>query len=135
MVVEKLQIVAVDDSSLILMTLDKILSEQGYEVKGFSKGMRALKYLKKEVPDLIILDVEMPEIDGFEMLKLIKEKEELRNVPVIFLTSNNGQNEVIDAIKGGAKDYIIKPINEELLIEKVNKIFGIEKDRLSWDDI
>lgn len=135
MVVEKLQIVAVDDSSLILMTLDKILSEQGYEVKGFSKGMRALKYLKKEVPDLIILDVEMPEIDGFEMLKLIKEKEELKNVPVIFLTSNNGQNEVIDAIKGGAKDYIIKPINEELLIEKVNKIFGIEKDRLSWDDI
>ena len=77
----------------------------------------------------------MPEIDGFEMLKLIKEKEELKNVPVIFLTSNNGQNEVIDAIKGGAKDYIIKPINEELLIEKVNKIFGIEKDRLSWDDI
>lgn len=135
MVVEKLQIVTVDDSSLILMTLDKILSEQGYEVKGFSKGMRALKYLKKEVPDLIILDVEMPEIDGFEMLKLIKEKEELKNVPVIFLTSNNGQNEVIDAIKGGAKDYIIKPINEELLIEKVNKIFGIEKDRLSWDDI
>lgn len=135
MVVEKFQIVAVDDSSLILMTLDKILSEQGYEVKGFSKGMRALKYLKKEVPDLIILDVEMPEIDGFEMLKLIKEKEELKNVPVIFLTSNNGQNEVIDAIKGGAKDYIIKPINEELLIEKVNKIFGIEKDRLSWDDI
>lgn len=135
MEVEKLQIVAVDDSSLILMTLDKILSEQGYEVKGFSKGMRALKYLKKEVPDLIILDVEMPEIDGFEMLKLIKEKEELKNVPVIFLTSNNGQNEVIDAIKGGAKDYIIKPINEELLIEKVNKIFGIEKDRLSWDDI
>lgn len=135
MVVEKFQIVAVDDSSLILMTLEKILSEQGYEVKGFSKGMRALKYLKKEVPDLIILDVEMPEIDGFEMLKLIKEKEELKNVPVIFLTSNNGQNEVIDAIKGGAKDYIIKPINEELLIEKVNKIFGIEKDRLSWDDI
>lgn len=135
MVVEKFQIVAVDDSSLILMKLEKILSEQGYEVKGFSKGMRALKYLKKEVPDLIILDVEMPEIDGFEMLKLIKEKEELKNVPVIFLTSNNGQNEVIDAIKGGAKDYIIKPINEALLVEKVNKIFGIEKDRLSWDDI
>lgn len=135
MITEKKNIVAVDDSSLILMTVEKILSEQGYEVKGFSKGMRALKYLKENVPDLIILDVEMPEIDGFEMLKMIKEKEELKDVPVIFLTSNNGQNEVLNAINGGARDYIIKPINENVLLEKVNKIFGVEKDTLSWDDI
>lgn len=135
MITEKKNIVAVDDSSLILMTVEKILSEQGYEVKGFSKEMRALKYLKENVPDLIILDVEMPEMDGFEMLKMIKEREELKDVPVIFLTSNNGQEEVLNAINGGARDYIIKPINENVLLEKVNKIFGVEKDMFSWDDI
>lgn len=128
-------IVAVDDSSVVLMTLDKILSEHGFEVKGFSKGMRALKYLKTEVPDLIILDIEMPEINGFEMLEMIKEKEELVNVPVIFLTSNNQHADVVNAIKGGAKEYILKPIKEELLLEKVNSILGIKKEKLSWDNI
>ena len=132
---DKLLIVAVDDSSVVLMTLDKILSEQEFEVKGFSKGIRALKYLKTTVPDLIILDIDMPEIDGFEMLKMIKEKEELADVPVIFLTSNSGQSDVINAVKGGARDYIIKPINEDVLVEKVNNVFGIEKETLSWDDI
>lgn len=135
MIKNKLMIVTVDDSSVVLMTLDKILSEQGFEVKGFSKGMRALKYLKTTIPDLIILDIDMPEINGFEMLRMIKEKEELENVPVMFLTSNNGQSDVVNAVKGGAKDYIIKPIKEDLLVEKVNKILGIENDKLSWDKI
>lgn len=132
---DKLLIVTVDDSGVILMTLDKILSEQGFEVKGFSKGIRALKYLKTNVPDLIILDIDMPEINGFEMLKMIKEKEELEHVPVIFLTSNRGQGNVVNAVKGGARDYIIKPIKEDVLVEKVNKILSVEKDKLSWDDI
>ena len=73
---QKLSIVTVDDSGIVLMTLDKILSEYGFEVKGFSKGMRALKYLKTAVPDLIILDIEMPEINGFEILEMIKEKKD-----------------------------------------------------------
>ena len=104
-------------------------------MKGISKGMRELKYLKTNVPDMIIIDIDMPEINGFEMLKMIKEKEELEDVPVIFLTSNKAQSDVVNAVKGGARDYMIKPIKEDVLIEKVNKIFGIEKDKLSWDDI
>lgn len=117
------------------MTLEKILSEHDFEVKGFSKGMRALKYLKITTPDLIILDIDMPEIDGFEMLRMIKEKKELEDVPVMFLTSNKEQSDVINAVKGGAKDYIIKPIKEDVLIGKVNKILNIKEDKLSWDDI
>lgn len=132
---QKLSIVTVDDSGIVLMTLDKILSEYGFEVKGFSKGIRALKYLKTTVPDLIILDIDMPEINGFEMLKMIKEREELEIVPVIFLTSNNGQKDVINAVKGGASDYIVKPIKKDVLINKINNILGLKKEKLSWDDI
>jgi PleD family two-component response regulator len=130
----KKSIVAVDDSNIVLLTIEKILSEE-YEVKSFSKEMRALKYLKVNVPDLIILDIEMPEMNGFEMLAHIKEKEELKEVPVVFLTSNSSKEHVVEAVKGGAVDYMVKPINENVLLEKVHKILGETKSEFSWDDI
>lgn len=132
---DKKIIIAVDDSGIILKTLEKLLSGT-YEYHAFSKGMRALKYLKEEdTPDLIILDIEMPEIDGYEMLDLIREKEELKQVPVLFLTSNNDRQHVVKAISGGANDYAIKPIDEESFMGKVHNLLGEETKKLSWDDI
>lgn len=130
----KKSIVAVDDSSLVLMMIEKILSDE-FEVKSFAKEMRALKYLKLNVPDLIILDIDMPEMSGFEMLAHIKEREELKDVPVVFLTSNNSKDHVVEAVRGGAVDYMIKPINENVLLEKVRKILGTEKAGFNWDDL
>ncbi|MCM1325877.1 MAG: response regulator [Bacteroidales bacterium] len=115
---EKKKIVAVDDSGIVLKMLQKVLGED-YDLHAFSTGMRALKFLKEKSPDLIILDIDMPEINGYEMLKLIKEKDHLMNVPVIFLTSNNDKNHVVKAVAGGAKDYVIKPIDADILLEKV----------------
>ena len=89
---KKKRIVAVDDSSMVLKALEMLLSEE-YEFFGFTKGTRALKYLKDVavLPDLIILDVDMPEIDGYEMIRMIKSKYNLKNIPVIFLTSNGSK--------------------------------------------
>lgn len=71
-------IVAVDDSGIILKMLEKLLSGE-YAYYGFSKGMRALKFLKEtRIPHLIILDIEMPEIDGYQMLEMIRKKDELK---------------------------------------------------------
>lgn len=132
---DKKIIIAVDDSGIILKTLEKLLGGT-YEYHAFSKGMRALKYLKEEdTPDLIILDIEMPEIDGYEMLEMIREKEELKQVPVLFLTSNNDRQHVVKAISGGADDYALKPIDEEGFMEKVHSLLGEEKKKLSWDDV
>ncbi len=132
---DKKSIVAVDDSGLILKVLEKLLSEE-YAYHAFSKGMRALKYLKDEKkPDLIILDIDMPEINGYEMLEMIREKDELKEVPVLFLTSNNDKEHVIKAIKGGANDYTVKPIDEEVFMDKVRKLLNEEKKKLSWDDV
>lgn len=128
-------IIAVDDSGIILKTLEKLLAGT-YEYHAFSKGMRALKYLKEEdTPDLIILDIEMPEIDGYEMLEMIREREDLKQVPVLFLTSNSDKQHVVKAINGGANDYAVKPIDEESFMGKVHKLLKEEKKKLSWDDV
>lgn len=128
-------IIAVDDSGIILKTLEKLLAGT-YEYHAFSKGMRALKYLKEEdTPDLIILDIEMPEIDGYEMLEMIREREDLKQVPVLFLTSNSDKQHVVKAINGGANDYAVKPIDEEGFMGKVHKLLKEEKKKLSWDDV
>lgn len=129
------RVVAIDDSSIVLMSVEKALQSK-YEVKAFSKVMRAFKYLKTTVPDVILLDIDMPEMNGIEVLSHIKEREELKNVPVIFLTSNNDKAHIYDAIKGGAADYMIKPVKEDVLMEKVMKALGDTKeDGFSWDKI
>ncbi len=133
---EKEKIVAVDDSGIVLKMLIKVLGEK-YDLHAFSGGRRALQFLKTQRPDLIILDIDMPEINGYEMLKMIKEKEDLKDVPVIFLTSNNDRNHVVKAVAGGAKDYVVKPIDEEILTEKVRALLDAssKNDAISWNDI
>lgn len=132
----KKEIVAVDDSGIILKMLVKVLGET-YDLHAFSAGMRALQYLKTKKPDLIILDIDMPEINGYEMLKMIKEKEHLKEVPVIFLTSNNDKNHVVKAVAGGAKDYVVKPIDEDILLDKVHTILkeASSGKGINWNNI
>ncbi len=130
------KIVAVDDSGIILKMLTKLLGEK-YDLHAFSSGKRALQFLKTQKPDLIILDIDMPEINGYEMLKMIREKENLKDIPVIFLTSNNDKNHVVKAVAGGANDYVVKPIDEDILMDKVHKQLDAlsEDEAISWDDI
>lgn len=120
MLFHKKMIVAVDDSGIFLKKLTKVLGDN-YDLHAFSVGKRALQFLKERTPDLIILDIDMPEINGYEMLKMIKEREHLQNVPVIFLTSNGDRNSVIKVVAGGADDYVVKPFDEEVLLDKVHK--------------
>lgn len=132
----KKKIVAVDDSGIILKMLAKLLGEK-YDLHAFSSGRRALLFLKTKKPDLVILDIDMPEINGYEMLKMIREKEELKQIPVIFLTSNGDKNHVVKAVAGGANDYVVKPIDEEVLMDKVRaQLDTSSKDEaISWNDI
>lgn len=131
----KKKIVAVDDSGIILKMLIKVLGD-AYDLHAFSSGKRALQFLKDKTPDLIILDIDMPEINGYEMLKLIREREQLKDIPIIFLTSNNDKSYVVKAVAVGADDYVIKPIDEELLRGKVRALLDAAgNNAISWDDI
>ena len=117
----KKSIIAVDDSMIVLQTLEGMLSER-YGFRGFSKAARALDFIRQFPPLLIILDIDMPEVDGYTMLGMIRENVELRNIPVIFLTSNDDENYMLKAVEYGANDYVVKPVDKETLINKIEAL-------------
>ncbi|MCH5344719.1 MAG: response regulator [Acetatifactor sp.] len=117
----KRSIVAVDDSRIVLQSLEGILGDR-YDFRGFSKVERALSYLEQFPPSLIILDIDMPEVNGYEMMEMIREREELRNIPILFLTSNNERDNVLKAAAYGVDDYAVKPIEKEILINKIEAL-------------
>ena len=118
------RIVAVDDCNVVLKMLTSMLDKEAYDLHPFTSGNRALQFLmqKDKTPDLIILDIEMPEMNGHVLLERIKKIEHLENVPVIFLTANNEKKEVIKAASGGANDYVVKPIDKDILMKKIRTL-------------
>lgn len=119
---EKMRILAIDDNTVNLATLEQELKSK-YEVIPMISGRRAIKYLYREQVDLILLDVEMPIMDGIETLKEIRAQENGVTVPVIFLTAKKDKATVIDGAKLGIMDYITKPFNPEDLHERIERVF------------
>jgi CheY-like chemotaxis protein len=112
-------ILAVDDTAFILQTLKLHLQDTSYKLACVSSGADALKFIEKKEPDLYILDVEMPEMDGYELALEIKEKQ--KKAPIIFLTGNSDRESVAKALAVGAADFVIKPINKEQIISRIAK--------------
>lgn len=119
------KILIVDDSAASLAAMTAVLSGS-YRVFPVNSGATALKVLEKQRPDLILLDVEMPEISGIDLIKIIKSDENLSDIPVIFLTALNDAASKTQGLKLGAADYIHKPVNAEALKSKVGLHLGIE---------
>jgi len=115
------KILLVDDREDNILSLEAILEPDGYELVKAQSGQQALKILLKEVDfALILMDVKMPGLNGFETAALIYEREKLRHVPVIFITANNsGDENIYRGYKAGAVDFIHKPLNPDLLRAKV----------------
>ncbi|MFW5886379.1 MAG: response regulator [Bacteroidota bacterium] len=119
MIVKK--VLLADDSSVNNLLLQDILEEHGYQVVVAESGKKALQLLPKEQPDLVLLDIMMPVIDGFEVLEKIKADEKLKHIPVIMVTAKNSPVDKKRSIDLGAADYIIKPIDVDDTIEKIKK--------------
>lgn len=118
---EKLRILAVDDNSISLASIEHEL-KRDYEVIPVNSGARALQYLKRELPDLILLDVQMAPMDGIETLKGIREMEKCRGIPVIMLTSKQDKATVVESSKLGVYDYVLKPFNGDDLHNRINRV-------------
>lgn len=112
------KILLVDDEPDILEFLKYNLERQGFEVMLAHNGEEAINRLS-EKPDLIIIDVLMPKMDGFETCKRIKSIKEFANIPIVFLTAKNGEKDEINALTLGASDYIQKPVSSNKLIARV----------------
>lgn len=115
------RILAVDDAVIILRRITDALDEY-YDVITVSSGARALKYLEREIPDLILLDIRMMPKDGFETLQEIRAMEDRADIPVIMLTGVEDKAYVMEGIKLGICDYILKPFSPDDLLERIRRV-------------
>ncbi|MBM3810369.1 MAG: response regulator [Acidimicrobiia bacterium] len=114
-------VLAVDDSTTLRKILSIMLERKGYRVLTAGDGMQALARLDEQVPDLILLDITMPRMDGYQVCKVIKQNPYTKNIPVVMLSGNDG---FFDKVKGklaGAADYVTKPFEDEQLTKAVKK--------------
>jgi two-component system chemotaxis response regulator CheY len=85
-------------------------------------GKEALRILGEQRIDLVLLDWNMPELSGLDFLKRVRGQEAFKNLPIIMITSESARYNVVEALKNGATDYIVKPVNEKIFIEKLSKV-------------
>ena len=121
------KILSVDDSRTIRMIVGRTFKPYDCQVFEAGNGEEGLAAAAREKPDLIILDVTMPVMDGVTMLGKLKEDPELKTIPVIMLTAESGRENVLQIAKLGVRDYLVKPFKEEQLIEKAGRIVPLVK--------
>jgi two-component system response regulator ChvI len=112
-------IALVDDDKNILASVTMLLEQEGYHVRSYTDGASALTALTATPPDLAILDIKMPRMDGMEVLRRLRQSAE---VPVIFLTSKDEEIDELMGLNAGADDYIRKPFSQRLLLERVKAV-------------
>lgn len=120
-------ILVIDDDSMNLRIAEKMLGER-FRLTCLKSGREALDFLERDVPDLILLDLHMPEMNGFEVIRKMKENQRLKEIPVIFLTADNDREVEVKGFKEGALDFITKPFIADIMIQRVTRI--LELDRL-----
>ncbi len=113
----------IDDDRNILTSVSMALEAEGYEVKTYNDGEEGLKGIAAATPDLVVLDIKMPRMDGMEVLSRLREKS---GVPVIFLTSKDDEVDEVIGLRMGADDYITKPFSQRLLIERIRALLRRE---------
>jgi len=111
-------ILIVEDSPVNGKLCEKLLNKNGYDTHLCSDGESAVEYIKTDSPDLILLDIVMPGIDGFEFCRVIKNNPKMKHTPVIFLTAINDEKSLIEGFKNGAVDYITKPFRQQELLAR-----------------
>ena len=120
----KKKILIVDDEDDILHFLELVLREKGYEVATAGSGYEALTRTQMEKPDLVLLDIMMPQMDGWEVLKLLRVDEETRRIPVAMLSARTEAKDRVQGLQEGAVDYICKPFSLKELLSKIEQVFA-----------
>ena len=118
------RILVVDDEIYIVHILDFSLGMEGYEVLTALDGEQALEKARAEKPDLIVLDIMMPKLDGYETCKILKAEPETKDIPIILLSAKGRNVDQKIGFEVGADDYITKPFSPRKLVERINAILG-----------
>lgn len=125
------RILAVDDAATILLRITDTL-EKYYDVVTVNSGARALRFLEQEKPDLILLDIRMVPKDGFETLRDIRAMEDRADIPVIMLTGLEDRKSVMEGIKLGICDYVLKPFAPDDLLERIQRVLEPGKQKPAY---
>lgn len=112
-------ILIVDDNAHNIQLLGKILSGEGYTLGVAENGKAALAFIEDCQPDLILLDIMMPEMDGYEVCEILKSDTRTKHIPIIFLTAKADEDSIVRGFKAGAIDYVTKPFNSSELLARV----------------
>lgn len=119
-------ILAVDDNAIVLSRIESTLCND-YNVVTVNSGMRALRYLREEKPDLILMDIRMTPKDGIETLRDIRNMDGRKDIPVIMLTGVEDKGSVLRSARLGIRDYILKPFYSDELLKRIRRVFEKEE--------
>lgn len=127
-------ILIVDDDPTNLLLLEELLSSQGYQTHSAMSGKEALEMSAELIPSLILLDVMMPDMDGFEVCRKLRDHENLQSVPIIFVTALDDEESRIQGLENLGDDYLTKPINPNILFAKISSLFRLQTIRKKPED-
>ena len=127
---EKVHVLVVDDYAENVELLKELLTASGYEVTTAYDGEEALKKVDRRKPDLILLDIMMPKMDGYQVCEALRNKEDTKEIPIIFVTAKSEVKDWTHAIFNvGVNSYITKPINPKKLLDKVKSVLKMKQSR------
>ncbi len=128
-ITDKPLVLIVDDILNNLQIIGNTLIEEGYEISMATNGIQALSMVDTILPDLILLDVMMPDMDGFEVCRKLKDNDFTKEIPVIFLTAKNETEDIVKGFEAGGIDYIVKPFNSSELLARVNTYVELKRSK------
>jgi two-component system alkaline phosphatase synthesis response regulator PhoP len=128
------KVLVVDDDSDIVELLEYNLNKEGYNVLTAGNGKKAIEIAKTFIPDLILLDIMMPQMDGIETGRMLRQNPDIRNTYILFLTARSEEYSEVAAFEVGADDYITKPIKPRALMSRINALFRREAQKAESGD-
>ena len=123
---KNLKILLIEDDTIEVMKLKRVTASLNHKISEANNGEVALKHLenKDDLPDIILLDLNMPKINGIEFLKMLKADDRLKYIPTIVLTTSNNQRDLLECYKIGIAGYVLKPLKYEEYVSKIQKLLG-----------
>ena len=120
-------VLVVEDDELLVKVLERLLSVSGFAVRCVDNGEEALACAQSERPDLILLDGMLPGMNGFEILRNLRDSAALKDIPVIFLTAQDREEDIVRGLTMGAIDYILKPFKPKELLARVSRALQLSR--------
>ena len=127
-------VLIVEDTIDTLRLLSDLLSEQGYDVRAVTNGRQAIQAVERDPPDLILLDIGLPEVDGYEVCRHLRASERSQDVPVIFITALTDTVDKVQAFEAGGVDYVTKPFQVEEVLARVKTHVALRRARAELAD-